>query len=124
MWANRVISVDLYWNHSVEQQAFGRVLRLGQKKEMHFLSLAITNSIDDRMLEMQFRKMKDIDTALQDTGSVTKSLTMKEVAELFGITISDMEDEPEGDESEAGENVTEEDELKEDMSDKVVSEED
>lgn len=25
--ANRVISIDLWWNHSVELQAFGRVFR-------------------------------------------------------------------------------------------------
>lgn len=27
--ANRVFSVDLWWNHSVELQAFGRVFRSG-----------------------------------------------------------------------------------------------
>ena len=90
MWANRVISVDLYWNHSVEQQAFGRVLRLGQEKETYFVRLATEDTIDERILVMQKRKMKRIDAALQDDGNVTRSLTMEEVAELFGITEQDM----------------------------------
>lgn len=92
-WANRVISVDLYWNHSVEQQAFGRVLRLGQEKETHFVRLAIDNSIDERIIKMQLRKMKNVDLALQDRGTVTSRPSLEEVAELFGITDHDMEDE-------------------------------
>lgn len=90
MWANRVISVDLYWNHSVEQQAFGRVLRLGQEKETYFVRLVTDDTIDERILAMQERKMKGIEAALQDDGRVTKSLSLEEVAELFGITEHDM----------------------------------
>lgn len=90
MFANRVISVDLYWNHFVEQQAFGRVLRLGQEKETYFVRLATNNTIDERILAMQKRKMKGIDAALQDDGKVTKSLKLEEVAEFFGITERDM----------------------------------
>lgn len=83
--------MDLYWNHSVEQQAFGRVFRLGQEKETHFVRLAIENSIDERILEMQLRKMKDIDTALQGKAD-KKKLSLKEVAELFGISKGNVED--------------------------------
>lgn len=93
MWANRVISVDLYWNHSVEQQAFGRVFRFGQEKETHFVRLAVKDSIDERILKMQLRKMKAIDKALQDTGDVGPGLSLEEVAELFGITDDELDDE-------------------------------
>ncbi|RYP91934.1 hypothetical protein DL770_001908 [Monosporascus sp. CRB-9-2] len=87
--ANRVISVDLYWNHSIEQQAFGRVFRIGQKKEMHFVRLAVNDTIAQRILRMQLRKMRKIDKALQDTGEVTEGLSLAEVAELFGLTEED-----------------------------------
>lgn len=30
--ANRVIITDLWWNASVDEQAFGRVNRIGQQK--------------------------------------------------------------------------------------------
>ncbi|RYP51211.1 hypothetical protein DL768_003417 [Monosporascus sp. mg162] len=90
--ANRVISVDLYWNHSIEQQAFGRVFRIGQKKEMHFVRLAVNDTIDQRILRMQLRKMRKIDKALQDTGEVTEGLSLAEVAELFGLTEDDEDD--------------------------------
>ncbi|RYP62643.1 hypothetical protein DL771_009636 [Monosporascus sp. 5C6A] len=91
--ANRVISVDLYWNHSMEQQAFGRVLRIGQKKEMYFVRLAVNDTIDQRILRLQLRKMRKIDKALQDTGEVTGGLSLAEVAELFGLTEDDEDDE-------------------------------
>ncbi|RYP59595.1 hypothetical protein DL769_008460 [Monosporascus sp. CRB-8-3] len=91
--ANRVISVDLYWNHSIEQQAFGRVFRIGQKKETHFVRLAVNDTIDQRILRLQLRKMRKIDKALQDTGEVTGGLSLAEVAELFGLTEDDEDDE-------------------------------
>ncbi|RYP09982.1 hypothetical protein DL765_008251 [Monosporascus sp. GIB2] len=91
--ANRVISVDLYWNHSIEQQAFGRVFRIGQKKETYFVRLAVNDTIDQRILRMQLRKMRKIDKALQDTGEVTKGLSLADVAELFGLTGDDEDDE-------------------------------
>ncbi|RYO92657.1 hypothetical protein DL766_008782 [Monosporascus sp. MC13-8B] len=90
--ANRVISVDLYWNHSIEQQAFGRVFRIGQKKETHFVRLAVNDTIDQRILRMQLRKMREIDKALQDTCEVTKGLNLADVAELFGLTEDDEDD--------------------------------
>lgn len=51
--ANRVISVDLWWNHSVEQQAFGRVFRIGQKKETYLTRLVVKNTVDVRMLDSE-----------------------------------------------------------------------
>lgn len=64
--ANRVILSDLWWNHALEQQAFGRVYRCGQTKETYFTRLALKGSTDEQMLETQQRKVFDIENAFSD----------------------------------------------------------
>lgn len=60
-WANRCISLDLWWNHAVEQQAFGRIFRIGQKKETHMTRIVVRNSVDMRMLNMQLSKLQNLE---------------------------------------------------------------
>ncbi|KAF4999508.1 hypothetical protein FDECE_11499 [Fusarium decemcellulare] len=64
--ANRAIIVDLWWNVAAENQAFKRVQRIGQKKEMHFVRILVRGSIDDRISMLQDAKAAIVDRALQD----------------------------------------------------------
>jgi SNF2 family DNA or RNA helicase len=64
--ANRVIIVDVWYNHCVEQQAFGRVFRIGQTKETYFLRIMVTNSVDVRLFDLQESKRKAIGKAVQE----------------------------------------------------------
>jgi SNF2 family DNA or RNA helicase len=102
--ANRVISIDLWWNRmwlsqcsqifyhaninrtdSIEQQAFGRVFRIGQHKQTYVSRFVIKNSIDCRLLSMQADKIRTIDRAMQDTeGSTVEPLSITDLASLFG----------------------------------------
>jgi SNF2 family DNA or RNA helicase len=59
--AQNVISIDPWWNWAVEQQAFGRVVRLGQTREMAMTRFVVENTVDQRIIEMQERKGKQID---------------------------------------------------------------
>ncbi|GKT45211.1 DNA repair protein rad8 [Colletotrichum spaethianum] len=63
---NRVILIELWWNHAVEQQAFSRVFRIGQIKETHFVRFIVNTPIERRMFQMQVGKILDIDAILQD----------------------------------------------------------
>ncbi|KAK2623489.1 hypothetical protein QTJ16_007167 [Diplocarpon rosae] len=65
-WANRCISLDLWWNHAVEQQAFGRIFRIGQTKETFMTRIVVKNSVDMRMLTMQLDKLQDLEKAMRD----------------------------------------------------------
>ncbi|KAI9848067.1 MAG: hypothetical protein M1837_001169 [Sclerophora amabilis] len=87
--ANRVISIDLWWNHSVEQQAFGRVFRIGQHKETNFTRLAIRGTVDDRLLGMQKDKTRVVTQAMNDTGRPPKPLSVRQLATLFGLVDED-----------------------------------
>ncbi|KAK1621584.1 P-loop containing nucleoside triphosphate hydrolase protein [Colletotrichum phormii] len=82
--ANRVILMELWWNHAQEQQACARVFRYGQIKETHFARFIVQTPIEDRILRMQADKIIEIDRALQDDGHVIKGLSMHEILQLLG----------------------------------------
>jgi Ran GTPase-activating protein (RanGAP) involved in mRNA processing and transport len=74
----------MWWNHSAEVQAFGRVFRLGQQKESYFARLWTKTPIDYRMYHMQGNKIRAIDEALQDDRHKTQKLSAGEMMELLG----------------------------------------
>ncbi|KAH8678935.1 SNF2 family N-terminal domain-containing protein [Tricladium varicosporioides] len=89
-WANRCISLDLWWNHAVEQQAFGRIFRIGQKKETHMTRLVIKNTVDFRLLSMQLHKLKHLEKVVDgEGGEGKKGLSMRQLANLFGFLRAD-----------------------------------
>ena len=59
--AQKVISIDPWWNEAVEQHAFGRVFRIGQKSETAMTRFVVENSVDQRIVEMQERKREQIE---------------------------------------------------------------
>ncbi|KAJ9145041.1 hypothetical protein NKR23_g5609 [Pleurostoma richardsiae] len=109
--ASRVILVDLWWNLDVENQAFARVYRLGQKKETHFARIIVKNSVDEKLMEIQKSKGKEIDQMLKEFDPTAPKMTSLELANIFGRVkelangnfriLSDDEDESDEDQSSA-----------------------
>ncbi|THU80036.1 hypothetical protein K435DRAFT_768393 [Dendrothele bispora CBS 962.96] len=84
--ANNVISLDLGWSQAIEDQAFDRVHRLGQNREVHVNRLVIENTVEDRILAMQKRKQALADGSLgEGDGKKIGRLTVAELANLFGL---------------------------------------
>ncbi|TGO11526.1 hypothetical protein BTUL_0107g00100 [Botrytis tulipae] len=94
-FANRCISLDLWWNHAVEQQAFGRIFRIGQSKETWMTRLVVANSVDMRLLGMQNWKLKACEKAIDNnglsgaSGSAGGTLNLSQLARLFGFLKTD-----------------------------------
>ncbi|TGO53614.1 hypothetical protein BCON_0120g00110 [Botryotinia convoluta] len=94
-FANRCISLDLWWNHAVEQQAFGRIFRIGQNKETWMTRLVVANSVDMRLLGMQNWKLKACEKAIDNnglsgaSGSAGGTLNLSQLARLFGFLKTD-----------------------------------
>lgn len=56
--ANNVISLDLGWSQAIEAQSFDRVHRLGQTRPVAVQRLVIADTVEDRVLTMQERKVR------------------------------------------------------------------
>ncbi|EEP80155.1 hypothetical protein UREG_04997 [Uncinocarpus reesii 1704] len=55
--ANHVYMMDPWWSFAVEAQAIDRVHRMGQLKDVKVTRFVVKNSIEERMLRVQERKM-------------------------------------------------------------------
>ncbi|MDC8785627.1 DEAD/DEAH box helicase [Roseateles koreensis] len=55
--ADTVIHVDPWWNPAVEAQASARAHRIGQDKPVFVYKLVVAGSIEERMLDLQARKL-------------------------------------------------------------------
>ncbi|KAI9457065.1 SNF2 family N-terminal domain-containing protein [Russula earlei] len=78
--ANRVINMDLSWNFAAESQAYDRVHRLGQEKDVFVKRLVVENTIEERMLRLQDVKTGLADAALgEGTGVKLHKLSVKEI---------------------------------------------
>ncbi|KAI0032009.1 P-loop containing nucleoside triphosphate hydrolase protein [Vararia minispora EC-137] len=88
--ANRVVNMDLCWNYAAESQAYDRVHRLGQEKEVFVSRLVVKNTIEERMLRLQDVKTGLADAALGEGGGGTlHKMSVREIKlhpQLFGIT--------------------------------------
>ncbi|EMD69377.1 hypothetical protein COCSADRAFT_67919, partial [Bipolaris sorokiniana ND90Pr] len=66
--ASRVIFIDPWWNSGAEQQAFCRVFRIGQREKTFMSRLCVQNTIDNRIIEIQERKEKEIERVMKEGG--------------------------------------------------------
>ena len=90
--ANRVFLLEPGFNPALEQQAVGRVHRLGQKRKVEIVRLIVKNSIETRIrafLEHKYGKRgsaKDEEAAIGPVGNVaTERPKSKILAEEFDI---------------------------------------
>jgi SNF2 family DNA or RNA helicase len=83
-YANLVISVDLWWNAAVEHQAFDRVHRLGQKKEVFITRFVIMGTVEERMLQFQRKKLAMSKAAMGEGDAALGKLTREDLLGLFG----------------------------------------
>lgn len=89
--ASKVIILDLWFNSSVEAQAYCRVFRLGQQKEVEVIRFVVKDSIDEDLIRMQERKDAEIDSAIGQ-GSLQKRATITQLLTLFGNLSEDDDD--------------------------------
>jgi SWI/SNF-related matrix-associated actin-dependent regulator of chromatin subfamily A3 len=48
---------DSWWNPAVEDQAIDRIHRIGQLKDVHVYKLIVSNSVEERILDLQKKKV-------------------------------------------------------------------
>ena len=81
--ADYVFILDPWWNPSVENQAIDRTHRIGQTKNVFSYKFVTRNSIEEKILKLQKKKLKLSEALIRTEESFVKSLNTQEVAELL-----------------------------------------
>jgi SNF2 family DNA or RNA helicase len=80
--ASRVIILDLWFNSSVEAQAYCRAFRIGQENIVEVLRFVVKDSIDEDLIKMQDRKDVEVTGAI-GPDNLGKRATIQQLLELF-----------------------------------------
>lgn len=81
--ADMVIHYDPWWNQSAENQATDRAYRIGQKNNVQVYKLITSNSIEEKIYELQEKKASLIDNMLDTKTSFINKLSKDEIMNLF-----------------------------------------
>ena len=81
--ADMVIHYDPWWNQSAENQATDRAYRIGQKNNVQVYKLITSNSIEEKIYELQNKKAELIDNMLDNETSFINKLSKDEILSLF-----------------------------------------
>ncbi|KAF8470373.1 SNF2 family N-terminal domain-containing protein [Gautieria morchelliformis] len=80
---NNVILVDLWWNPALEEQAFGRVHRYGQERDVMIYKLTVEQTIEERILALQDKKRLLANAALSGDKFKNNKLGLDDIMALF-----------------------------------------
>jgi SNF2 family DNA or RNA helicase len=84
--ASRVIILDPFWNPFIEMQAVDRAYRIGQQKPVEVHRILIKDTVEDRIIKLQEKKRKLVDSALDEgAGKALSRLDVHQLAFLFGV---------------------------------------
>ena len=81
--ADMVIHYDPWWNSSAENQATDRAYRIGQKNNVQVYKLITKNSIEEKIYELQQKKMGLIDNVLDTQTTFINKLSKDDIMNLF-----------------------------------------
>ncbi|RNC59910.1 DNA repair protein [Trypanosoma cruzi] len=81
--ANHVILVDPWWNPAVEMQAAQRAHRIGQTKPVRVVRFVVERSVEERMMDLQDKKMLVIEGTIDGKFSSLQSLSEDDLQFLF-----------------------------------------
>ena len=83
--ANHCFLLDPWWNPAVESQALDRVHRVGQTKPVRCVRYTVKDSVEERLLTVQQRKLALTGAIFSDFDTSAAKLTDKDLMALFGI---------------------------------------
>ncbi|NCB06084.1 MAG: DEAD/DEAH box helicase, partial [Clostridia bacterium] len=81
--ADYVFHLDPWWNPAVEMQASDRAHRIGQDKPVFVYKIIARGSVEEKILELQQKKIDLVNNLITTESSFFKSLTKDDVRTLF-----------------------------------------
>ncbi|MGC1241114.1 MAG: DEAD/DEAH box helicase [Chryseosolibacter sp.] len=81
--ADYVFILDPWWNPAVEAQAIDRAHRIGQKKKVFTYKFITRNSVEEKILTLQQKKLKLTQELITTEESFVKQLTKDDIAQML-----------------------------------------
>ncbi|MBK9733603.1 MAG: DEAD/DEAH box helicase [Saprospiraceae bacterium] len=81
--ADYVYIVDPWWNPAVEQQAIDRTHRIGQKNNIFAYKMICKDSVEEKILLLQEKKLGISKELISEDGALFKKLTKEDIQFLF-----------------------------------------
>ena len=81
--ADTVIHYDPWWNPAVENQATDRAHRIGQDKPVFVFKLVATDTVEEKILELQAKKADLAERLMSESTDAVKSLSAEELRWIF-----------------------------------------
>jgi SNF2 family DNA or RNA helicase len=82
--ADYVFLLDPWWNPAVEAQAIDRAHRIGQKKTVFTYKFITKNTVEEKILELQNRKLKLAKDLISTDSNFVKNLSKDDISDLLG----------------------------------------
>jgi superfamily II DNA or RNA helicase len=82
--ADYVFILDPWWNPAVEQQAIDRAHRIGQTKNVFIYKFITKDSVEEKILALQQRKLSVARALITTEDSFIKSLSVEDIKEILG----------------------------------------
>jgi SNF2 family DNA or RNA helicase len=81
--ADYVYLVDPWWNPAVEQQAIDRTHRIGQKNKIFAYKMICKDSVEEKIMVLQEKKLAISKEIIQEDTAFFKSLSKDDINFLF-----------------------------------------
>jgi SNF2 family DNA or RNA helicase len=81
--ADYVFILDPWWNPAVEAQAIDRAHRIGQKRKVFTYKFITRNSVEEKILTLQQKKLKLTQELITTEESFMKQLTKEDIAQML-----------------------------------------
>ena len=81
--ADTVVHYDPWWNPAAEAQATDRAHRIGQQKVVTSIKLIATNTVEEKVLELQTRKSKILDELFEASSAANATVDLAEMKRLL-----------------------------------------
>ncbi|HTF80744.1 MAG TPA: helicase-related protein, partial [Cytophagales bacterium] len=81
--ADYVFILDPWWNPAVEQQAIDRAYRIGQKNNVFVYKFITKNTVEEKILQLQQKKMDLAENLISTDDGFVKSLTKEDINSIF-----------------------------------------
>ncbi|MFC5283789.1 DEAD/DEAH box helicase [Pedobacter alpinus] len=84
--ADYVYLIDPWWNPAVENQAIDRVHRIGQNKKVVAIRLICSNTVEEKILELQQRKKELFENVIVSDGRGLNGFSKEDLMGILGFT--------------------------------------